>query len=213
MTPRFLPVGDRALMVEFAADLDPAAHRAVLSLDRALATAPCAGFLEAVPAFVTLLVAFDPLLTDHAAVQAHLQSLLSAVSEPLLPPKTHVVPTRYDGPDLAQVAALTGLAPDQVAALHQTGGYEVAMYGFAPGYAYLSGLPAALRLDRKPAPVRNVPAGTVIIAGGMCLITTLTMPTGWWRIGRTDLAVLTGDPARPFAFEVGDRLAFQAVAP
>jgi inhibitor of KinA len=84
------------------------------------------------------------------------------------------------------------------------------MYGFAPGYAYLSGLPPPLHLDRKPAPVRNVPAGTVIIAGGMCLITTLTMPTGWWRIGRTETRVLTGDPAHPFAFAVGDRLRFTA---
>jgi inhibitor of KinA len=42
----------------------------------------------------------------------------------------------------------------------------------------------------------------------MCLITTLTMPTGWWRIGRTDARVLTDDPAHPFAFAVGDRLHF-----
>ncbi len=53
MTPRFRPVGDGAVMVEFATALDPAAHRAVLALDRALAATPFPGFLEAVPAFVT----------------------------------------------------------------------------------------------------------------------------------------------------------------
>lgn len=210
MTPRFLAVADRALMVEFAADLDPAAHRAVLALDRALAAQPFAGFTEAVPAFVTLLVAFDPLITDHSTVQAHLETLLSAVTETHHQPQTHPIPTLYDGPDLPEVAAQTGLTADQIAALHQSGSFEVAMYGFAPGYAYLSGLPAALQIDRKPAPVRNVPAGTVIIAGGMCLITTLTMPTGWWRIGCTDTRVLTDDPAHPFAFAVGDRLKFTA---
>ena len=208
MTPRFLPVADRALMVDFAATLDPAAHRAVLSLDRTLAAQPFPGFTESVPAFVTLLVAFDPLLTDHATIETHLKTLISADTEPVFTPATHQIPTTYDGPDLEEVARLTGLSPAEVATLHAEGRYEVAMYGFAPGYAYLSGVPKALQLDRKPAPVRNVPAGTVIIAGGMCLITTLTMPTGWWRIGRTETRVLTDDPAHPFAFAVGDRLRF-----
>jgi inhibitor of KinA len=210
MTPRFLPVADRALMVEFADALNPTAHRAVLALDAALAARPFPGFAEAVPAFVTLLVAFDPLLTDHAAVQAHLETLLSATTEPVLAPTTHTIHTHYTGPDLAEVARQTGLSPDAVAETHQSGSYQVAMYGFAPGYAYLSGLPAPLHLDRKPAPVRNVPAGTVIIAGGMCLITTLTMPTGWWRIGSTQAKILTDDPDHPFAFAVGDRIRFQA---
>jgi inhibitor of KinA len=211
MTPRFLPVADRALMVEFAEGLNPEAHRAVLSLDAALAENPFSGFAESVPAFVTLLVAFDPLLTDHTAVQAHLETLLSARTETVPPPATHTILTQYTGPDLAEVARQTGLSADAVASAHQSGTYQVAMYGFAPGYAYLSGLPAPLHLDRKPAPVRNVPAGTVIIAGGMCLITTLTMPTGWWRIGSTQAKILTDDPGHPFAFAVGDSVRFQAV--
>ncbi|GAB1365100.1 5-oxoprolinase subunit PxpB [Rhodobacter sp.] len=210
MTPRFLPAGDRALMVEFATAPDPAAHRAVLALDGALAARPFAGFAEAVPALVTLLVAFDPLLTDHRAAQAHLETLLSAGAKTVAAPRRHEIPIAYDGPDLAEVAARTGLTAERIASVHQSGDYEVAMYGFAPGYAYLSGLPPPLHLDRKPAPVRNVPAGSVIIAGGMCLITTLTMPTGWWRIGHSPVRVLTDDPARPFAFDVGDHLRFRA---
>lgn len=210
MTPRFLPVADQGLMVEFAHSLSDEAHHSVLALDQALAANPFPGFAEAVPAFVTLLVCFDPLVTDHIAVQAHLETLLSAGLETVLPPQIHKIPTSYDGSDLTEVARLTGLSPAEIAALHQSGDYQVAMYGFAPGYAYLSGLPKALHIDRKPAPVRNVPAGTVIIAGGMCLITTITMPTGWWRIGRTETKVLTGSPSTPFAFAVGDHLRFEA---
>jgi inhibitor of KinA len=210
MTPRFLPVADQALMVEFSAFLDDAAHAAVLALDHALAAQPFAGFHEAVPAFVTLLVTFDPLIATPAGVEAHLRTLLAARDAPKAKPATHEIPVTYDGPDLAEVARLTGLTLPEVAQTHQAGDYRVAMYGFAPGYAYLSGVPKALALDRKPAPVRNVPAGTVIIAGGMCLITTLTMPTGWWRIGRTSTPVLTGNPDRPFRFDVGDRIRFGA---
>lgn len=210
MTPRFLPVADHALMVEFAASLDDAAHAAVLALDHALAAQPFAGFLEAVPAFVTLLVAFDPLIATPLQAEAHLRTLLAAPAAPVAGPALHDIPVTYDGPDLAEVVRLTGLSAPEVAASHQTGDYRVAMYGFAPGYAYLSGVPKALALDRKPAAVRNVPAGTIIIAGGMCLITTLTMPTGWWRIGRTTTPVLTGHPDRPFRFAVGDHIRFGA---
>lgn len=210
MTPRFLPVADQALMVEFASSLDAAAHAAVLALDHALTTRPFPGFIEAVPAFVTLLVTFDPMLATPADAEAYLRTLLAARDAPAAKPVSHDIPVTYDGPDLTEVARLTGLSVPEVADAHQAGDYQVAMYGFAPGYAYLSGVPKALAIDRKPAPVRNVPAGTVIIAGGMCLITTLTMPTGWWRIGRTATSVLTGNPDRPFRFDVGDHIRFGA---
>lgn len=207
--PRFLPVADRALIVEFDTTLNPDAHAAVLSLDRALAEMPFHGFLEAIPAFVTFLVVFDPLVTDHAIVETHLRRLLSTAQPATSLPATHTVAITYDGPDLPEVCAQTGLSPAQVSNLHQSAVYEVAMYGFAPGYAYLSGLPATLRLDRKPAPVRDVPAGSVIIAGGQCLITTLTMPTGWWAIGHSPARILTDDPQHPFLFAVGDHIRFQ----
>jgi inhibitor of KinA len=59
--------------------------------------------------------------------------------------------------------------------------------------------------------VRDVPAGSVIIAGPQCLVTTLTMPTGWSIIGRSPTRILTGDPERPFLFDVGDRVTFERI--
>lgn len=198
-------------MVEFATSLNPAAHTAVLTLDRALTARTFAGFQQSVPAFVTLLVMFDPEQADHTAVETHLRGLLGARSETVSASQSHNIAIQYEGAaDLPAVSEQTGLPPAEIAALHQSAIYEVAMYGFAPGYAYLSGLPPALHLDRKPVPVRNVPAGSVIIAGGQCLITTLTMPTGWWVIGRSPARILTDDPDHPFLFGVGDRIRFQA---
>ena len=109
-------------------------------------------------------------------------------------------------------ARRTGLSTDAVIAAHLAGDYRVFLYGFAPGYAYMGGLPEAIKLDRKTTPVRGVPAGQIIIAGTMCLITTLVMPTGWWIIGRTPTRVLTGDEARPFLFDVGDHIQFHRVS-
>ena len=213
--PIFRPIAERAVLVEFGTVLNQAAHDAVLHLDQALATKPCAGFRESVPAFVNLLVEFDPLLTDHPTVTAHLRSLLTVQAKTRAPSAEREVLVCYDAdlaPDLAAVAEATGLTPEAVINAHLSGNYAVFMYGFAPGYAYLGGVPEPIRLDRKPAPVRGVAAGSVIIAGAQCLITTLVMPTGWWIIGRSPTAILTDDPARPFLFDVGDKVRFRRIS-
>ena len=208
----YRPIADHAVLVEFGTAISHTAHAQVLALDQALAANPCKGFREATPAFVNLLVDFDPVQTDHAEVEAHLRCLSD---QPLTPrtPATWDVPVCYENaPDLAEVARRTGLSTEAVIAAHLGGDYRVFLYGFAPGYAYMGGLPEPLKLDRKATPVRGVPAGQIIIAGTMCLITTLVMPTGWWIIGRTPTRVLTGDDARPFLFDVGDHIRFHRVS-
>lgn len=211
--PLFRPVAEHGLLVEFGDRLDDACHAAVLRLDRALAATPFAGFAEAVPAYVNLLVRFDPLVTDHACVQDALCALMAHLPDTPAQGVLRPVDVVYDGPDLAEVAARSGLTVDQVIAAHLAGEYRVALYGFAPGYAYLSGLPDAIRLPRKEAAVRGVPAGSVIIAAGQCIVTTLTMPTGWWIIGHSPTMILDPAGPRPFLFDVGDRVQFRQVRP
>lgn len=214
MAPLFRPVADHAVLVEFGSAISEAVHAAVLRLDQALAAAPFPGFAEAIPALVNLLVAFDPLITDHARVEAHLRGLLRAAPGAPSSTQTREVEVCYDAafaPDLAEVVRQTGLAPEAVIAAHLAQRYEVYMYGFAPGYAYLAGVPLALQLPRKPSPVRDVPAGAVMIAGAQCLVTTLTMPSGWWVIGRSPTRILTGSPHRPFLFDVGDAVRFRRI--
>jgi allophanate hydrolase subunit 1 len=57
-----------------------------------------------------------------------------------------VVPVRCDGADLAEVAERTGLTVAEVAELHSTAEYTVEFFGFAPGYAYIGGVPEAVRV-------------------------------------------------------------------
>ena len=212
--PRIAPVADGGLLVEFGEAISDDAHHAVLALDQALARDPPSGIGEAVPAYASLLVTFDPVVTDHPAVEQALRRLLTRRAETPHPPALHEVAVCYDddlAPDLAEVARQTGFDPTAVIAAHLAGDYRVYMYGFAPGYAYLAGVPPALRLDRKPAAVRGVAAGSVLIAGPQCIISTLTMPSGWWIIGRSPTAILLPDPARPFLFDVGDRVQFRRI--
>lgn len=213
--PRFRAVADHAVLVEFAETISDRAHDRVIDLDRVLATKGFAGFVEAVPAYVSLLVEFDPLLVDHRIVEQALRPMLTAAVPPKAEPVTHEVLVCYESdfsPDLISVAEAAGLSVEAVIAAHLAGDYRVFMYGFAPGYAYLSGLPPALQLPRKPSARRGVAAGSVIIAGAQCLVTTLTMPTGWWIIGRSPTRILRDDPVRPFLFDVGDQVRFRRIS-
>ncbi|MEY5037162.1 MAG: hypothetical protein RL472_268, partial [Pseudomonadota bacterium] len=119
--PQFRPVAEHGLLVEFGDRLNEASHAAVLRLDRALAAQPFPGFTEAVPAYVNLLVRFDPLVIDHAGVENALRALLLAAPTATQTGALRSVDVVYDGADLAEVATRTGLTPDQVIATHLAG--------------------------------------------------------------------------------------------
>ncbi|MEM1236339.1 MAG: allophanate hydrolase subunit 1 [Pseudomonadota bacterium] len=213
MQARFTSVADHALLVTFADEIGDDAHAAVLSLDCALAEDPPHGMIEMVPALVNILIDFDPLQTDHGKIQAEVKMRLENLTPMPATGATRCVQICYDGPDLDVVAQATGLPPDAVINAHLAGDYQALMYGFAPGYAYLAGVPDAIQVPRKPSAVRDVPAGSVIIAGPQCLVTTLKMPTGWSILGRSPTPILTGDQDRPFLFSVGDRIVFERITP
>jgi inhibitor of KinA len=213
MVPVCKPVGDNGVLLEFGTAIDPAVFDRILALDAALAASPPPGLRETVPAYVTLLLVYDPLVTDFASIAA--AALALAQTSGSAPPvgRDHVIPMCSDAdlaPDLADVAAQTGMAPEAVIAAHLAADYRVYMVGFAPGYAYMDGVPAALQLPRKAVPVRSRPVGTVMIAGGQCLITTLPMPTGWWVIGQTRTPVLRLGNPEPFLLQPGDRVRFRS---
>jgi len=212
--PTYTPVADHALLVEFATEIGDAANASVVSLDRAIARHPPIGVVEVVPAFVNLLVDFDPVVTDHAEVETAVRELLAHPTEADVVPRDHLVQICYGdvfSPDLAAVAESSGLSREAVIDAHLAADYRVVMYGFAPGYAYLAGVAEAIQVPRKPAPVRGVAAGSVIIAGPQCLVTTIEMPTGWSIIGRSPTKVLRPEADRPFLFDPGDRVRFERV--
>jgi KipI family sensor histidine kinase inhibitor len=104
------------------------------------------------------------------------------------------VPVRYDGEDLAFVAAKAGCGVEQVISLHTSATFRVAFLGFAPGFAYLQGLPRPLHLPRRDVPRLRVPAGSVALADRYSAVYPRPSPGGWHLIGTTDL--LFFDPDR-----------------
>ncbi|MGC9378004.1 5-oxoprolinase subunit B family protein [Streptomyces sp. MH13] len=106
------------------------------------------------------------------------------------------IAVRYDGPDLADVAAWWGVAPEEVAARHTSRTYRVAFCGFAPGFAYLTGLPAELHVPRRATPRTRVPAGAVALAGPYSAVYPRSTPGGWQLIGTMPDPGPLWDPAR-----------------
>ena len=212
--PRFIEVADHAVLVEFGTAISDSVNHAVQAFDRAIAQSPPTGLCEVIPAFVNLLVVFDPLVSDHQSIITALKPLVNTSPDQVSDSHFRVVEVCYDtefAPDLEAVAQTTGLTVSDVVDAHMHGDYRVGMYGFAPGYAYLAGTPPAIQVPRKNAAVRDVPKGSVIIAGAQCLVTTLTIPTGWSVIGRSPTPILNTESERPFLFDIGDQIQFKRI--
>jgi KipI family sensor histidine kinase inhibitor len=200
---RVLPYGDRALLVE----VDGA--ESVAGVRRALEAAPLPGQREVVPAARTVLVVLDRPPTDLDATA--LRRLPLADAGPAGDAPLVTVPVVLDGPDLAEVARLSGRSvPDVVAALT---GVEltVAFSGFAPGFAYLTGLPEDLHAPRRETPRTRVPAGAVALAGPYAGIYPRSSPGGWQLVGRTDAVLFDVDRDPPALLVPGARVRFREV--
>jgi 5-oxoprolinase (ATP-hydrolysing) subunit B len=212
--PRLLPSGDSAITVEFGRNINAAANRRVLALDRELASAPIAGVTETVPTYRSLLVHYDPV---QIAFEALGEQLLGLAERPV-PAATRTrrwrIPVTYGGEhgiDLEDVAKTLQTTPDDIVARHVAGDYRVAMIGFTPGWSYLSGLEKFLHMPRRQDPRLLTPAGTISIGGVQTGVQCLAGPSGWHLLGRTAVRTyqLHRDPI--FLLEPGDAITFTAV--
>jgi 5-oxoprolinase (ATP-hydrolysing) subunit B len=193
--------GDRALLVEVA-DTD-----AVVAVHGALRADPPQGTIELIPAARTILVVFDPAVTDAPRLAADLRGRRPAAGQ-TRPGRLVELPTTYDGLDLAEVADRTSLSPAEVVARHQAVTYTVAFCGFAPGFGYLTGTDPLLHLPRRSSPRTRVPAGSVAIAGEFSGVYPRVAPGGWHLLGHTDAQLWTLDRERPALLTPGDRVRF-----
>lgn len=130
---------------------------------------------------------------------------------PARDPRDIVLDVRYDGEDLALVAETAGITTGEVVELHTGAGYAVAFTGFAPGFAYLTGLPEPLRQSRLDSPRTRVPAGSVGVAGEFTGVYPRSSPGGWRLLGRTDAVLFDPHADRPVLLAPGDRVRFRAV--
>ncbi len=214
IVPRFLPAGESALVVEYGRTIDPAIHDHVLALEAAMGAAPIEGVIETVPTYRSLMIHFDPRATTPEALIQKLAMLDATPQRASGKARRWSIPVCYDpslAEDLAEVATELHLPQDRIAALHADALYRVYMYGFAPGFTFLGGLPSELAISRRATPRPPAPEGSLLIAGGQALITTIAMPTGWYVIGQTPVRMFDSSRARVFLADVGDEITFERI--
>lgn len=191
-----MPLGDRA--IRFARPARPGlSARAIV---RAVRAWP--GVIDVVVARHDIAAYFDG---APRVAPGWIRALATAPDDPA-PVRDIALRAIYDGPDLAYVAEATGRSTDEVRALHMAATYAVDTMGFAPGFAYLSGLPSALELPRRTTPRTKVPAGAIAIAGLQTAVYPFDSPGGWHLIGSVAGVRMFGPDGS--LLQLGDRVRF-----
>ena len=204
-----MQAGDAAVLLEFGSVIDQSVNREVQRLAQALLSSPPEGFMGVVPAYTTLLIAFDPLVTSAEAV---IDAAKARTRQPGDEPgRLFLVPTCYGGdfgPDLEEVAQRLGLTPQSVVQRHAALDFRIFCLGFSPGFPLCGVLPPELAIPRRTTPRPKVPAGSVGLAGRQTGVYPATSPGGWQLIGRTPVPFFDVGRDPPVPFRPGDRLRF-----
>ncbi|WP_245418298.1 5-oxoprolinase subunit PxpB [Cohaesibacter haloalkalitolerans] len=211
---RFLHCGDSAIAVELASEIDETANRRVIALAESLDIRPIDGIEELVPTYRSLLVLYDPSIIRGQKLIEALQNRLASLVVSVKSQRTFSIPVLYGheaGLDLEEMAKMKGITPEEVISIHSSAEYRVYMIGFAPGFAYLGGVPEILHTPRRKVPRQHIVAGSIGIGGKQGNINSLAGPSGWLFLGRTPLKLFDPNRTEPFMLRAGDVVKFRPV--
>ncbi|RWX81776.1 5-oxoprolinase subunit PxpB [Neorhizobium lilium] len=212
--PRIAPCGDSALVVELSDEIDEATNQRVVALAEALAQRAISGIVETVPTYRSLLVIYDPCVVRGRGLSALLLDLLAQDLSSSTTARQLTVPVHYGGEvglDLDELAEMKQMTRLELIALHSAAQYRVYMIGFAPGFAYLGGLPEQLHTPRLAVPRQRIEASAIGIGGKQASINSVPGPSGWRFIGRTPLKLFDPSRSEPFLLRAGDRIRFRSI--
>lgn len=219
MHPTLLPCGDSALVLQIGETVDAEANARIIAMAAELEAAVDAGALEGVqdivPTYRSLLVRYDPERIRGAELERKLREIGQHPIGDSAVGRLWVVPCLYGGDigqDFDELVRTKGLSPEDLIALHSSAEFRVYMIGFAPGFAYLGGLPDILHTPRLPKPRQNIPCGAVGIGGRQGNINSVAGPSGWRFIGWTPVRSFDSARAEPFLFRAGDRIRFRPIS-
>jgi len=220
-TPKFFPLGDNALTIEFGNEISPELNEIAVRLARYFAEKPFVGLIEIVPAYASVSVFYDIFTvrknfsefpTAFEAVknlaENALQNLEATNENRARLIEIPVNFSKESALDLEFVASLNNLSPEKVIEIFTSQTYRVFMLGFMPAFAYMGEVDARIAAPRKQTPRLIVPKGSVGIAGRQTGIYPFDSPGGWQIIGKTDFGLFTPNAENPCALEAGDLVKF-----
>ena len=208
------PLGDSAITISFGTERSPELLARIHATADVLARANINAVEDIVPAYLALTVFYDCLGRSYADLSSELVAICENAADTAgeaINSREHVIPARYDGPDLESVAAATRLTVAEVISRHAARTYQVDVLGFVPGFAYMSELDEALALPRLAQPRPRVPAGSIAIAARQTAIYPLDTPGGWHLIGSTDTVMFDPTRKEPALLRAGDTVRFERV--
>ena len=172
--------------------------------------------IDLVPSYASLLVIYNPVISDHHLVRAAMRAALDSltVSNAQQRGSLVILPVYYSvesGPDLQGLADGAGLSVDEVIAIHQQTEYRVYAIGFAPGFAYLGEVDERIATSRLATPRQKVPRGSVAIADRQTAVYPAQSPGGWNLIGLCPQRMFDPNLTPSMPVQVGDRVRFDAI--
>lgn len=210
------PAGGSAALACFGTQISEETNACVMALAAALAEHSPEGMVETVPSFAALLVRYDPLRTDFAAISAAIRAAAQGATQGAARTGRLVeVPVCYGGKygeDLPFIAQHAGLSEQEVIALHSGRDYRIYMLGFLPGFPYLGGMDERLFTPRLQNPRTKIPAGSVGIGGKQTGIYPLASPGGWQLLGRTPLRLFAPERGGELPYQAGDLIRFVPIS-
>ena len=200
------------LYLKLADQVDATANAKALAVAGEVLAARLPGVTDVIPGYTTVLIEFDPQQISRARLDSYVRDVLNSDTPPAPASSTVNLDVVYDGPDLAELAAATGLEISEVIRRHSSVGYRAYAAGFTPGFAFLGDVDPAIRRPRRTTPRTQVPAGSVGIADGQTGVYPSGSPGGWNLIGRVVEAVYDPSRSRPALIEAGDTVVFSPVS-
>lgn len=218
--PNIAVAGENSLIVYFSdrpsRQLSGQVGRASDYLSQSYREGLAEWLIDLVPSYTSLLVIYNPLLTDHHQVRRALRHAIqqSSASADLSEGRTIELPVYYSvesGPDLARLAEAAQITTEEVIAIHGQADYLVYTIGFAPGFAYLGEVDPRIAAPRLTTPRTRVPRGAVAIADRQTAVYPAPSPGGWNIIGLCPTPLFDPNLEPPMPFKIGDRVRFTAI--
>lgn len=209
---RFLPMGDGALVMEFANEISKEVNARIRQTTKAIEKIE--GVIEVLPTYRSITIFYRPDQITYDELVTKLQTIKEGNEEGDSLSRRIEIPTVYGGeygPDLAYVAQHASLSEEEVIRIHTGTDYLVYMLGFSPGFTYLGGLDERIATPRLESPRVKIPAGSVGIAGSQTGMYPSESPGGWQLIGRTPLKLYDPEKEPPVFIQAGDYIRYVAI--
>lgn len=218
----FYACGDHAFTLDAGQQIDVDVNRLIISLFQQLQQQKPSYILDIIPAYSSITIVYDPLSFTKSDINPETiihQCFTDAIQQTANKTASESgniirIPVCYHpslAPDLESLCHQQQIDIDTLITLHTQKTYRVFMNGFLPGFAYMGTVDDRIATPRHASPRKQVPAGSVGIAGHQTGIYPFDSPGGWQLIGRTSVSLFNQHSDNPCLLKPGDEVQFYAI--